>query len=152
MNNKQKRNFWKKVDKTDSCWNWLACKDKLGYGQFWFNGKTILAYRASWMINKGQIPKNLCVLHKCDNPPCVNPNHLFLGTRQDNMRDMMNKGRGADKRGEKHHLVKLTENKVDAIRKMYAAGNITQIILGRLFSVDQSQISHIINRVNWNHI
>lgn len=90
--------FWVKVDKISSlsytdCWVWIGCKNPKGYGQFWGQDKMIGAHRYSWILKKGSIPNDLCVLHKCDNPPCVNPDHLFLGTQSDNMKDMAQKGR-----------------------------------------------------------
>lgn len=86
--------FWTKVDKRSNheCWEWQSCKNKADYGRFSFRNKSILAHRFMWLIIYGKMPKKH-VLHKCDNPCCVNPVHLFLGTNTDNMRDMMNKGR-----------------------------------------------------------
>jgi hypothetical protein len=75
------------------CWEWSTNKNNKGYGMFYFNGKKQLAHRFSYELYLGEIPKNICVLHKCDNPGCVNPNHLFLGTRKDNAIDMSNKKR-----------------------------------------------------------
>ncbi len=92
--------FWVKVDKskgqgpTGTCWQWTASKHKTkNRGCFHINGKSIEAHRASWLINKGLIPSDLSVLHTCDNPSCVRPTHLFLGTQADNMKDMVQKGR-----------------------------------------------------------
>ncbi len=85
--------FFQKVSKTDNCWLWLANKDNDGYGRIKIKGKTLLAHRVSWNIHFGQIPEEMNVLHRCDNPPCVNPLHLFLGTVLDNVRDRDSKGR-----------------------------------------------------------
>jgi len=85
--------FLQKIDKTGNCWDWLAGKDKDGYGKIKINGKDLQAHRASWDFHNGLIPEGMSVLHHCDNPSCVNPSHLFLGTTLDNMRDRDTKGR-----------------------------------------------------------
>ena len=100
--------FWAKVRKTDGCWLWTAgtFARRYGYGQFGLNGHPHKAHRLAWEFTNGPIPEGLSVLHHCDNPPCVNPAHLFLGTRGDNTRDMMMKGRSrsiADRNRGKTH-------------------------------------------------
>ena len=98
--------FWLSVNKEGpvhpihgQCWFWIASKRDRGYGTITLSGKAIFAHRFIWALLNGTIPDGLCVLHKCDNPPCVNPAHLFLGTRADNMRDMVQKGRKGTPRG-----------------------------------------------------
>lgn len=95
--------FWEKVDKSggnDACWAWAGRLDYYGYGQLDIDGKQERAHRLSWKLLVGDIPEDLWVLHKCDNPRCVNPSHLFLGDQKANVADMMAKGRHV-KRGEK---------------------------------------------------
>ena len=89
------KRFWDKVDKTGECWIWTAYTKTDGYGQFKFDGKMRGAHRMAWLLTNGEIPDGMLVCHTCDNPSCVNPNHLFLGTNQDNADDKMNKGRHA---------------------------------------------------------
>lgn len=84
--------FWSKVEKTDTCWLWKA-STRAGYGSFKLNGKVIFAHRFSYELANNGIDKDLMVCHKCDNPLCVNPDHLFLGTNSDNMKDCYSKGR-----------------------------------------------------------
>ncbi len=96
------QNFWSKVNKEGpvlygklgQCWNWSAGCDNKGYGAVRFNGRNEKAHRIAWLYSFGVVPNTLCVLHRCDNPPCVRPSHLFLGTRADNNADMTRKGRG----------------------------------------------------------
>ena len=87
--------FWSYVDSSKECWTWTAYKNKDKYGVFAIDRIPHYAHRVSWMIHNGEIPDGLCVLHKCDNPPCVRPDHLFLGTRKDNNVDKSLKGRAS---------------------------------------------------------
>lgn len=85
--------FWKRIKKSDQCWEWIGLKIKIGYGSLWWSDKMWLAHRISWTLHFGEIPNGKFVLHKCDNRACVRPSHLFLGTQLDNVRDCISKGR-----------------------------------------------------------
>ena len=140
--------FWSKVDKggPDECWLWQAATDGWGYGQIKVARKTRGAHRISYEITKGPIPDGMCVCHHCDNASCMNPNHLFLGTQQDNMSDKVQKGRAAT--GEHNGRAKLTDYEVRQIR----ASDKTQRVLGLDFGVDQALIGRIKRRQIWTHI
>lgn len=143
--------FWEKVDKSDinGCWLWTASKDKDGYGSLSTDRGIEKAHRLSWRLHFGGIPKNMCVCHKCDNPSCVNPQHLFLGTNLDNVADRTNKDRGV--RGSSCHTSKLTDVQIIEIRRRYANGE-KQITLAKEFGVVKQAISAIITRSVWKHI
>jgi hypothetical protein len=141
--------LWEKVHKTDSCWIWTGYKDGKGYGRIGYNGKVEKPHRVSWMIANGEIPEGMFVCHHCDNPSCVNPEHLFLGTNNDNQRDMYNKGRGNKSHGEQHYRAKLTIEVADLIRKMYSTGCFSQRTLAKIFSVARAQIGAVINNKRW---
>lgn len=145
--------FWSKVsiaDDSDSCWEWQACRDRKGYGIISIGSKTdgtntvARAHRLAYLLAFETDPNSLHVLHKCDNPSCCNPKHLFLGTPQDNTSDMIKKGRQA--KGEKSGQAKLTEAQVREIRKRYRSGNIFQRELAKEYGVTTSLISAIIRR------
>lgn len=157
---KTNKRFLNKVNKNGSipahmphlgkCWEWTASIRKDGYGQFTLNSKNCLAHRASWIIYNGVIPNKLFVLHKCDNPKCVNPAHLFLGTNQDNVDDRERKGRNNAPRGEKHRDNILTELQVMDIRKKYSEGGITYRELAEQYCMAESTIGNIIKYRKWS--
>ena len=143
--------FWEKVSKRgpNDCWKWQGSLDRKGYGQIKLHShQRGSAHRVSYELHFGPIPDNLFVCHRCDNPSCVNPAHLFLGTGNDNLRDMREKGRHSH--GETHAHAKLTEKQVDEIRARYAAGGILQRELALEYGVTEKHISRIINRGQWN--
>ncbi len=117
--------FNRHVNKSGNCWIWTGSKNtsKGEYGRFYFGDKRMLAHRVSYELFCGQIPEGNQVLHRCDNPSCVNPDHLFLGTTTDNMQDMMAKGRGKCARGIDHHRAKLNPEKAFEIRWRAALGH-----------------------------
>lgn len=144
-------NFWKKVciGGVDECWNWKGSSCSSGYGNFSFEGHT-KSHRVSWVLTFRDIPKGLCVCHKCDNPSCVNPYHLFLGTNSDNIKDMWSKGRGKIPRlsGEKCPSAKLKESQVVQIRNLCLEG-ISQSEVSRMFGVTRALISLIVKKQVW---
>lgn len=147
--------FWEKVDKRgpNECWNWKAATLHYGHGSFGgFPSGETQAHRISWTLHHGPIPKGLCVCHKCDNPSCVNPAHLFLGTRADNIYDMMAKGRQVPPRGERCAQHKLTAAQVQDIKEQYATGEVSQRALAKEFKVGQQQIHRIVSGKRWNHL
>ena len=151
--------FWSKVSRGEpfECWNWQAAFYRYGYGMFRFDGRAQAAHRVSYILAHGDIPDGLCVLHTCDNRACVNPAHLWLGTRADNNADMRRKGRGVnppgcDNRGSRHGASKMTECDVLSIRQRMRDGTTTQSALAREYGVDPSAISNIVRRRNWTHI
>jgi hypothetical protein len=150
--------FWGrvKIAEPDECWEWQAEVDEWGYGRIFFNGaaRRVRAHRMSWMLTCGPIPVGQCVLYRCDNPRCVNPAHLFLGTIADNNKDALHKGRHrhGDVHGEQHYAAKLTQAQVQEIRRVYAEGNATHQQLADSFHVSRRQIGDIINHKYWRHI
>ncbi len=149
MSKKQLERYWSKVDirGTDECWEWTAGKTGRGYGQFGIKSKTYYAHRVSWFLTNGKIPKDLFVCHHCDNPGCINPDHLFLGTPLDNMQDAAKKGRTA--RGSNHSISSLTEEEVHEIREIIAEGDWSQRDIADAFGVHQPQISRIKHGKSW---
>lgn len=149
------KSFWDNVAITadsERCWLWTARIHPSGYGTKNWNGRKDQAHRVSWMINYGAIPEGLWVLHRCDNPTCVNPKHLFLGTRQDNIDDMVAKGRRANTIGENNPRCKITANQVREIRSRYAKTKISQRELASEYGIKPTQLSRIIRHKTWKEI
>jgi hypothetical protein len=121
------------------CWEWHGTKHMAGYGSYRVNGKSFLAHRVSWMIFNGEMPEGLCVCHKCDNRKCINPNHLFVGTQGDNVRDMILKGRfNPGGNNEK----RLTDTERFEIVEMRRAGH-KQKVIAQKYRVSQPTISSV---------
>lgn len=146
-----KERFWRKVKKGEGCWLWIGGKTSGGYGEIQINGKKCYAHRVSWQLFNREIPRGLYVLHHCDNPPCVNPNHLFIGTQSINILDANNKGRAKPPimKGEDHACAKLTLMEVREIRKLYQEGQTNKTKIAKLYGVSDMNIFKIINRKTW---
>lgn len=142
--------FWSKVSKGSSCWVWTASRmDKLPYGRVCaVKGKPVLAHRLSYAINRGEIPEGMHVLHSCDNPSCVNPDHLFLGTNEDNVSDKVAKNRQSRMLGEAHPMAKLTDEDVRRIFTSKAKG----VTLALTYNVSPNAICRIRKRKTWVHV
>lgn len=156
--------FWPKVDRSNGpnkCWLWTGALHSSGYGLIHRGGRgngNIRTHRLAWELTNGPIPPGLHVCHRCDNPQCVNPAHLFLGTRSDNMRDMFTKGRNVHTahpetlpRGERHGRTHLTEDNVRTIRRRAADGE-TFTSLANEFRITRVAIRYIVQRVSWAHV
>lgn len=136
------------------CWLWTGAVNPGGYGHMTYNGAALLAHRAMWLVELGPIPNGLSVLHKCDVPCCVNPNHLFLGDYVDNAVDMIAKGRHRyiAHMGEANGNAKVTETMVRQIRAQYSSGKTSQHKLARAFQTTRSTIAKIVKCESWRHI
>lgn len=153
------KNFWAKVDKNgpNGCWVWTASKNNKGYGlsraRYLGYQERVLVHRLSYEDAGGYIPKGAWVLHKCDNRPCVNPSHLFLGNAKDNVADMIAKGRDVrtPMRGTKNGNAILTDDKVIAMRKAYVAGK-NRFEVAKMFGMSSNAVSDIINGRSWKHL
>lgn len=140
--------FWNHVDKTGGCWIWIASTNPTGYGQVRRGKLNRAAHRISWVAHNGPVPDGLCVLHACDTPRCVNPSHLFLGTKADNTADMMRKGRNRFKSGEESGAARLTWQEIEGIRHARACGEGVRSIARRM-GLDSGHVSKICRGVLW---
>lgn len=140
--------FWSKVNKTDDCWNWTANTDRDGYGNITVNKIQYKAHRYSLMIHGVVVSKGCIVRHTCDNPGCVNPAHLRIGTHQDNMTDKVSKNRQT--KGEAIVLSKLSESTVLEIRNLYPTLSIRR--LSRRYNTCENNVRAIVQRKTWKHI
>jgi hypothetical protein len=144
--------FWSKVNKSckeGECWTWQAGLFPKGYGSFKVQGRHHGAHRISYLIHKGEIIDGLCICHDCDNPACVNINHLFAGTVNDNNQDMIQKGRQARVCGSAHGSSKLNMASVLEIRNLYKAGLFSAPKIANMYGVGQAQIYRIIHHLTW---
>lgn len=134
-----------------SCWEWQKSKSKQGYGQCGFLGKVHLAHRISWKVFNGDLYPNILVLHKCDNPSCVNPEHLFLGTDKDNVMDSILKNRFHRAKGEQHHFSKYSTAQIREARLLKEKG-LTYRVISEKTGIALKSLSGIINRKAWKSV
>jgi hypothetical protein len=168
--------FWAHVDvkAPDECWPWRDAKLEFGYGAVRYQKRNWKAHRLAWALTHGSIPGKSWVLHRCDNPPCCNPAHLFLGTHEDNMADMASKGRHLSRtrtdylpsgddhharkrpevvaRGERNGNAKLTASDVRAIRAAWDSGQSSISALARRYGMTPSPIANVAQRRSWRHV
>jgi len=146
--------FWSHVEKTDGCWLWTAARFRQGYGEFHVGGKKghlVYAHRYSWELAYGPIPEGADILHRCDNPPCVRPDHLWAGTHAENMADMVAKGRSDTARGSANGNSRLTEADIPRIRALAAEGW-SQRRIAREFGVTRGPIQAILCGRAWRQM
>jgi hypothetical protein len=150
--------FVRKINKTETCWLWTDTLHKTGYGYFTITKRpkttSYVAHRFSWTLFKGPIPEGLHVLHTCDVRHCVNPDHLFLGTASENMKDMVKKGRAIRNvlKGPSHPFAKFNMEQIKQVREMYASGNFSYTKLAKMFHSCPSSISRIVKHQRYKSL
>jgi hypothetical protein len=146
--------FWDNADRSggpDACWPWAKQRHSRGYGYFCIKKRKKFAHRVAWELATGGDASGLVVMHSCDNPPCVNPAHLRLGTARDNAQDCIAKGRKLIVLGEDHGGAKLTEEDVVLIRKMAMSGK-SSYEIAKTMPCSARQIRDIVSRKMWRHV
>lgn len=147
--------FWPKVDMSGDCWEWQGSRDRKGYGRVGLGGRaagTGLAHVASWVMAFGPVPEGMNVLHRCDNPPCVRPSHLFLGTVRDNALDALAKGRLYVQRSDYRPASrKLTDDQVREIRRL-ALLRVTHTEIAQRFGVHKTTVKGVIHFRSYRHV
>ena len=144
--------FQRKIIRTRGCWEWAGGCFTSGYGSFRLaDRRNLLAHRVAWMIVNGPIPQGKVVRHSCDNPRCVRPDHLLLGTHADNVKDKVDRGRQRGSRGEDHYLHKLTAEEVIDIRQRHQRGE-QSYLLAQEYHVTSQTLCDVIKRRTWAHL
>jgi len=142
--------FWSRVDKTGDCWLWTGARFPNNYGHVMIRRKNLLTHRVAYELTTGLlIPPRLYVCHHCDNPPCVRPDHLFLGTQKENLQDALRKGRLAN--GELNPNSRLTITEVREVRRLASEGLMQRTIATQL-NMSRTTVSEIVRRKRWGHL
>ena len=136
----------------EECWHYLGSINAGGYGSIVYKDKPYIAHRLSYELTYGEIPEGMLVCHHCDNPPCCNPKHLFLGTQSDNMKDMVSKGRASVQVGVNNTNVKLNEADVYNIHILYSNGYMNMSAISRIFKISVSTVQSILRGRSWPHV
>lgn len=156
LTERQRCKFWNKIRligaSDDDCHEWTRAATLLGYGVVRMEGRNFFAHRVAFFLSYGPFPNALKVCHKCDNPKCCRPDHLFLGTQADNLHDMFRKDRRPSAKGMGTAAAKLTDHQVREIRTRYSAGGHTHRSLAKEYGICHSAIYGIVNRIYWPHI
>lgn len=143
--------FELQMQRSGGCWEWVGPKNGRGYGQFYFEGRLTRAHRTSYRMHIGPIPDGMVVCHRCDNPSCVNPAHLFIGSQKDNVVDCVKKGRRADKRGENNGHATITTEQALTIKQLWASG-LSCLQIAKVMGVSRNLANSICHGRSWKHI
>ena len=144
--------FWARVEKTETCW-WFRRRDGdrfTKHPSVTWRGQKNLAHRIAWLLTHKRLPVGKQICHRCDNPPCVRPSHLFVGTDKDNRQDMANKDRSTH--GERNSQARLTADDVREVRRLYSNRMMSQQEIADQFGVEQTTVSFIVRRVTWRRV
>jgi hypothetical protein len=138
----KRNNFFRLISfpKDSTCWIWIGSVTNRGYGKFRTGNISVGAHRVAWTLQNGDIPKEKLVCHKCDNPLCVNPEHLFVGDQGDNLLDMIKKGRGGN-RGEV--VNKFYQGEIDLMKKLVQSRKFTLKFIGKMFKISRTSVTRI---------
>lgn len=144
--------LWRQVQRGDGCWPFIGARSNKGYGYFKHDGVARFAHRVAYADANGPIPDGIDVLHRCDNPPCCRPDHLFLGTQADNVADMISKGRDRKAVGSRTGNARLTEAKVVDIRRRHRKRVVTAQMLADEHGVSVEAVEKVLQRQTWRHV
>lgn len=147
------KHFWGRLNKTETgCWEFSGSRCSDGYGRLIFQGRKLTAHRLAYELAHGQIPDGMAVCHRCDNPSCANPDHLFLGTQRENIADRVRKGRNGNHKGTRNGRAKLSEIDVIDIRRLHSSGNVTKAELANKYCVSDVLIGLVVRKKAWSHV